>query len=53
MLGTCMLKMLFSTCQEEEKLTLVAGRSCPCLLTVAGELTPFIAHTHPSVHTRV
>lgn len=48
----CMLTML-SNCQDEEKLTLAAVRSCPCLLTAAGVFMPFIAHTHPSVHTRV
>lgn len=32
---------------------LVAGQACPCLLTVAGEVMPFIAHTHPPIHTRV
>lgn len=38
---------------SEEKLTMAAVRSCPCLLTVAGVLMLFIAHAHPSVHARV
>ena len=38
---------------REKKLTVAAVRSRPCLLTVAGVLMLFIAHTHPSVHARV
>lgn len=36
-----------------DTLTLAAGGSAPGLQAVAGELMSVIAHTHPTIHTRV